>query len=363
MSAGEATGPGDGGDDTPAIELSGLTKYYGDIRGIEELTLSVDHGEVFGFLGPNGAGKSTAIRTLLGFLAPTSGSATLLGHRITDRRARLAVLSEVGYLPSDVAFYDGVTGRRLLDYLQSLRGGERRAELEARFPAPFDRRIETYSRGNRQKLGLVQAFMHDPSLVVMDEPTSGLDPIMQNAFYDFLDAERDRGVTALFSSHVLSEVRRVCDRVAVIRDGRLVTVEAIDDLLEKSGKVVTVALAESPPPETFAVDGVANVERLDAGDGDENRYRLLVTANYDGLLAVLTRYHVHDIEIRETSLDDVFLHFYTDDADGTGSTDSTGDTSAAGTTRGDARDAGTTPAGAALENGDVAQDGGGEPDA
>jgi ABC-2 type transport system ATP-binding protein len=297
-----------------AVECSRLTKYYGDVRGVEDLSLTIREGEIFGFLGPNGAGKSTAIRTLLGFLAPTSGTASLLGSPVTDRRARLTAMAEVGYLPSDVAFYDGVRGRDLLDYLETLRGGDRRAELEERFPAPFDRRIETYSRGNRQKLGLVQAFMHDPSLVVMDEPTSGLDPIVQNAFYDFLDAERERGVTVLFSSHVLSEVRRVCDRVAVIRDGRLITVESIDDLLEKGGKVVTVDLAESPPPEAFAIDGVATAERVDDTSESTTRYRLLLTGNYDGLLDVLQRYHVDDLEVRETSLDDVFLHFYTGEA-------------------------------------------------
>lgn len=313
------------GDGAPAMELSGLTKYYGDIRGIEGLSLTIREGEIFGFLGPNGAGKSTAIRTLLGFLAPTEGTASLLGYPVTDRRARLTAMAEIGYLPSDVAFYDGVRGRELLDYLESLRGGDRRAELEARFPAPFDRRIETYSRGNRQKLGLVQTFMHDPSLVVMDEPTSGLDPIMQNAFYDFLESERERGVTVLFSSHVLSEVRRVCDRVAVIRDGRLVTVESIDDLLQKGGKVVTVDLGESPDEQAFAIDGVARVERVDPPtDPAHNRYRLLVTGNYDGLLDVLGQYHVEDLDVRETSLDDVFLHFYTGSGeDETSDTEST----------------------------------------
>ena len=290
---------------SPAIELSGLTKYYGDVRGIEELTLTVERGEIFGFLGPNGAGKSTAIRALLGFLRPTAGDATLLGHDISDRRALIEVKREIGHIPGDVAFYDSLTGRHHLDYFERLRGGERRAELEELFPAPFDRKVGSYSRGNRQKLAIVQAFMHDPTLVVMDEPTSGLDPLVQRTFYEFLEAERDSGVTTLFSSHILSEVRRVCDRVAVIRNGRLVAVEDIDTLLRKSGKVVRATLTERPPVEAFDLPGVVRGEYE-----SEGVLRLIVNGGYDELLDRLAEYTVDDIEIREASLEDVFMHFY-----------------------------------------------------
>ncbi|EJN58739.1 ABC transporter-like protein [Halogranum salarium B-1] len=296
---------------SPAIELSGLTKYYGDVRGIEDLTLTVERGEVFGFLGPNGAGKSTAIRALLGFLRPTSGEVTLLGKRVADRHELVEVKHELGHIPGDFAFYDSLSGRRHLDYYESLRGGERRAELEALFPAPFDRKVGTYSRGNRQKLAIVQAFMHDPTLVVMDEPTSGLDPLVQRTFYEFLEAERERGVTVLFSSHILSEVRRVCDRVAVIRNGRLVAVEDIDTLLRKSGKVVRATLTEHPPIETFDLPGVVRGEYESKGV-----LKLIVNGGYDELLDRLSSYTVEDIEIREASLEDVFMHFYTDRDDG-----------------------------------------------
>lgn len=291
---------------SPAIELSGLTKYYGDVRGIEDLSLTVEGGEIFGFLGPNGAGKSTAIRTLLGFLTPTSGEAYLLGTPVSDRRALIDVKRHVGHIPGDFEFYGGLTGRQHLDYFEQLRGGERRDELQTLFPAPFDRKVSTYSRGNRQKLAIVQAFMHDPSLVVMDEPTSGLDPLVQRTFYEFLDAERDRGVTVLFSSHILSEVRRVCDRVAVIRNGKLVAVEDIGELLRKSGKVVRASLAERPPVDSFDLPGVVRGEY--EADGV---LRLIVNGGYDALLDRLASYTVEDIEIREASLEDVFMHFYT----------------------------------------------------
>jgi ABC-2 type transport system ATP-binding protein len=294
----------------PAIETEGLTKYYGDVRGIDDLTLSVPEGELFGFLGPNGAGKSTTIRLVLGFLKPTSGGATLLGAPVTDREAFLGALEAVGHIPGDPQFYDDVTGRATLDYLARLSGDERRDELLERFPVPLDRPVRQYSRGNRQKLAIVQAFMHDPRLVVMDEPTSGLDPLVQREFYDFLHEERDRGVTVFFSTHILSEVREVCDRVAIVRDGRLVAVEDIDELLARSGKVVTV---ESPDPfdlDDFAFEGTVN-PTVD----DEGALTFLLTGNYDALVDALSDYRVESLEVRETAIEDVFMHFYSEDGD------------------------------------------------
>ncbi|MFC7046112.1 ATP-binding cassette domain-containing protein [Halobacteriaceae archaeon GCM10025711] len=291
--------------DSPVIEVDGLTKYYGDVRGCEDVSFAVERGEVFGFLGPNGSGKSTTIRALLGLLTPTSGGATLLGRDVTDRAALLDAKADVGYIPGDVSFYENSTGERVLDYFGRLKGDDRREELLERFPIPEDRAVKEYSSGNRQKLAIVQAFMHDPALVVMDEPTSGLDPLLQNEFYDLLDEERARGVTVFFSSHILSEVRRTCDRVAIIRDGRLVALEAIDALLRKSGKVVSVDLAESPDPSVFAFEGVAQVTVEDDGS-----YSLILTDQYDALVDRLHDYSVRNLEIRETSLEDVFIHFY-----------------------------------------------------
>ena len=291
---------------SPAIELAGLTKYYGDVCGIDDLTLTVERGEIFGFLGPNGAGKSTAIRALLGFLQPTAGEAYLLGKSVSDRQALIEVRHDLGHIHGDFSFYDSLTGRRHLDYFERLRGGDRREELEELFPAPFDRKVRTYSRGNRQKLAIVQAFMHDPTLVVMDEPTAGLDPLVQRTFYEFLEEEREQGMTTLFSAHILSEARRVCDRVAVICNGRLVAVEDIDALLRKSGKVVRATLPERPPVDAFDLPGVVRGEYE-----SEAVLRLVVSGGYDELLDRLSTYTVADIEIREASLEDVFMHFYT----------------------------------------------------
>ncbi|WP_255150217.1 ABC transporter ATP-binding protein [Halorarius halobius] len=288
-----------------AISLEGLTKYYGEVPGIVDLTLEVERGEVFGFLGPNGAGKSTAILTMLGLLTPTRGDARLLGHDVTERAGLLEAKRDIGYIPGDVTFYDRITGERLLDYFGRLKGDERRDELLDRFPIPESRKIAEYSSGNRQKLAIVQAFMHDPELVIMDEPTRGLDPLLQNEFYELIDAEQAAGVTVFFSSHILSEVRRVCDRVAIIRDAELVTLEEIDSLLAKSGKVVTATFAESPDPSVFDIAGVPQ-----ATVDTDGRYTLIVTDNYNGLVERLAAFTIRDLEIRQTSLEDVFIHFY-----------------------------------------------------
>jgi ABC-2 type transport system ATP-binding protein len=296
------------GGPAPAVTLDGLAKSYGDVDAVVDASFTVERGEVFGFLGPNGAGKSTTIRMVLGLTRPSAGEATVLGERVTDRAGWLRVAGRVGYVPGEATYHEHRRGGALLDHLARLRGGERRAELEALFPAPFDRRIGTYSRGNRQKLSLVQAFMHDPDLVVMDEPTAGLDPLVQRRFYEFVERERTAGTTVLFSSHVLSEVRRICDRLAVIRDGRVVAVERVADLLADAGKVVTADLRDRPPLDRFRLPGVAHAEYRDDG-----RLRLLCTGGYDALLDRLAASQVRDVEIRETALEDVFAHFYRDE--------------------------------------------------
>ncbi|NHN57745.1 MULTISPECIES: ABC transporter ATP-binding protein [Halorussus] len=291
-----------------AIETSGLTKYYGDTRGIEDLSLSVREGEVFGFLGPNGAGKTTTIRTLLGFVEPTGGSATVLDRDVTDEAALIEAKRRVGYLPSNPGFDEDVTGRRLVRYHDDLKGDERSDELLEVFDAPVDREIGEYSTGNRQKLALVLAFMHDPDLVVMDEPTAGLDPLMQERLYEFIEDERERGTTFFFSSHVLSEVRRVCDRVGIIREGRLVAMEGVEELLDRSGKRVRVSVEGSLDPADFDLPGVHD---LDAGDGEA---AFMFTGEYDALLDHLRNYSVRDLEIEEAPLEDVFMKFYDGDA-------------------------------------------------
>ncbi|QKY19285.1 ABC transporter ATP-binding protein [Halolamina sp. CBA1230] len=309
----------------PAIRTDGLTKYYGDVRGIEDLSLSVEEGEVFGFLGPNGAGKTTAIRTLMGFQSPTSGSATVLDADVTDAEALREARARVGYLPSEPGFDERVTGRRLLEYHGSLRGDVRSDELLELFDPPLDRPVGDYSRGNRQMLTIVLAFMHDPDLLIMDEPTSGLDPLKQETFLEFVRNERERGTTFFFSSHVLSEVRKVCDRVGIIRNGRLVEVATVDDLLDRSGKQVRVTLGDSVDGAAFDLPGAHDVtvggrtrkkgeNRGDAGREDGvTTVSFTYTGGYEPLLRRLLEHDLRDLSIEEAPLEDVFMRFYDED--------------------------------------------------
>ncbi len=288
------------------IELDGLTKYYGDVCGAENLTFEVQEGEIFGYLGPNGAGKTTTIRTLLGFLKPTSGKAYIFGRDIGDEI--VDIRKDVGYIPGDLNLYDRHTGRDFLDYFGSLRDSDFPLldDLLDTFEIPLDRKIEEYSRGMEQKLAIIQAFMHDPKLVVMDEPTSGLDPLMQQKFYEFLREERDKGRTMFFSSHILSEVDKVCDRVGIIRDGELIALEGIESLKSKRGKVVRVRIEGEP--EEF--DGPEDMEIEDGG-----WIKFVVSEEIDRWIKELANYTVQDLEIRNFSLEDIFLHYYEEEGE------------------------------------------------
>jgi len=291
-----------------AIDVRNLSKHYGDLQANDDLTFTVDEGEVFGYLGPNGAGKTTTIRTLMGFQSPTSGTATLLGHDVRDESELIAAKRHVGFLPSDPAFDETVTGRRILDLHASLKGDSRREELLADFDPPLDRPVREYSSGNVQKLGIVQAFMHDPDLVVLDEPTSGLDPLMQQRFNELVRAERDAGTTVFFSSHVLSEVRRVCDRVAILRGGELVATESIEDLLDRSGKFVRARVGSAVDVAAVDVPGVHDVE-ASRSDG-ETDLTFTFTGDVSDLVAWLGTLDLHDVSVEEAPLEDVFARFY-----------------------------------------------------
>lgn len=315
-----------------AIELEGLTKDYGEVLANDGVSFDVDRGEIFGYLGPNGAGKTTTIRTLLGFISPTAGTARLLGHEITDERQLIEAKRNLGYLPDDLAFDDTATGREILDLHASIKGDERSEELLELFDPPLDREIRDYSTGNVQKLGLVTTFMHDPELVILDEPTSGLDPLLQQRFTEFVRGEREAGVTVFFSSHILSEVRRLCDRVGIIRNGRLVTVEPVESLLDRSGKVVRLDAAEPISPDDLAIAGVHDIESHAASGSDattgsepdrdgmavgesggaETEYTVTFTFTGDVnvLLEQLREYRLHDLSIEEAPLEDVFMRFY-----------------------------------------------------
>jgi ABC-2 type transport system ATP-binding protein len=309
-----------------AIVTAGLTKRYGhgarpihlpgrgsagEIRALEELSIEVHEGEIFGFLGPNGAGKSTMIRLLLGFLHPTAGSGAVLGLDIV--RDSVEIRRRTGYLPGGIALYDTLTGERLLDYLAGLTGRPpvRRSELCDRLElssATLRRLVRDYSRGMRQKIGIVQALQHDPELAILDEPTEGLDPLMQRAFYGILDDLKAAGRTIFFSSHVLSEVERVCDRVAIIRRGRLVALEDVDALLARRKRNVEMRI-QGPAP---ALEGVPGVSNLTVADG-------LVTCQLEGdvgpFLAAIREGRVVDLTIEPAHLEEAFLELYHDDAE------------------------------------------------
>ncbi len=292
-----------------AISTRGLSKRYGRAAGpraLDDLSIEVDEGEIFGFLGPNGAGKSTTIRLLLGFLHPTAGGASVLGLDI--ERDSVAIRRRVGYLPGGIAFWDGLTGERLLDELAALSGRPptRRAELADRLELPaatLRRAVRDYSRGMRQKLGIVQALQHDPELAILDEPTEGLDPLMQRAFYEILDELRAAGRTIFFSSHILSEVERVCDRVAIVRAGRLVAFEEIPALLARRKRNVEMRLAGPPP----ALEGVAGVSDVRLTDG-------LLTCRLEGdvgpFLAAIAGAPIADLTIEPARLEEAFMEFY-----------------------------------------------------
>jgi ABC-2 type transport system ATP-binding protein len=288
------------------IRTAGLTKYYGAIRALDALDIEVRDGEIFGFLGPNGAGKSTAIRLLLGYLHPTAGGGEVLGRDIVSDSVEIR--RRIGYLPSGIALYDTLTGLEQLEFLARLNGRvpSRRAELCDRLELStktLNRLVRDYSRGMRQKIGIVQALQHDPELAVLDEPSEGLDPLMQRAFYDILERFKHEGGTIFFSSHVLSEVERVCDRVAIIKDGRLVAVEEIAALRARRRRHVTLQVEGSPPP----LAGVRGVADLQTRDG---RITCTVDGDIGPFLAALASARVVDLTIEVPRLEEAFLDFY-----------------------------------------------------
>ena len=288
------------------IETHELTKRYGSARGIEGVSMAVEPGEVFGFLGPNGAGKTTTIRTLLDLLHPTSGSATIFG--LDSRRESLAIHARLGNLPGDFAYDPRLTGRELVTFLAKLRGVPdlgRTAELAARFQADLDRPLGELSRGNRQKIGLVQAAFHDPELLVLDEPSSGLDPLMQEEFLAFVAEERDRGHTIFLSSHELDEVQRACQRVAIIRDGRLVAIESVADVTGRSYRHVMLEFAEPVDPEEFR--RIPGVSELTAAG---RRLTFKAFGDVDGVIKVAARHTFVDLELSRPTLEEVFLTYY-----------------------------------------------------
>ena len=290
----------------PVIATNGLTKDYGSGRGLFGLDLEVQQGEVFGFLGPNGAGKSTTMRLLLDLIKPTAGSARILGlDTITDS---LAIRRRVGFLPGDLVLYPKLTGRVVLDYLAQLRGGVDPRTCDSlvdRFGAEVDRPLHELSTGNRQKLGLVQAFMHEPELLILDEPIAGLDPLVQQSFHALLGEVSAAGRTVFLSSHTLSEVERVTHRLAILREGRLVVVDSLENLRKVAVQRLEIAFAEPVSASEFqALPGVTGVS------AQERTLIVSFEGSADAVVKAAARHMVEAIRPREEDLEDIFLRYY-----------------------------------------------------
>jgi beta-exotoxin I transport system ATP-binding protein len=288
------------------IETERLTKSYGPNRGIEDITLAVEKGEAFGFLGPNGAGKTTTIRTLLDLLHPSGGSARIFG--LDTRRESVAIHARLGNLPGDFGYGKKASGREALALLGRLRGiadFSRAEDLATRFRADLDRPLGQLSRGNRQKVGLILALFHRPELLILDEPTSGLDPLMQEEFLALVREERERGCAIFISSHELDEVERVCDRVGIIRDGRLIAVERVADLLGKAQRRASVEFAE--PVDLEELRAIPGVSDLDSSDG---RVTFQVAGDLDAVVKAISRHTIADLEVAHPTLEELFLTYY-----------------------------------------------------
>ena len=290
-----------------AIKTEKLTKYYGKARGIIDLDLAVEEGECFGFIGPNGAGKSTTIRTLLGLIAPTSGSGQIFGMDIVHQNRE--ILRRVGYLPSEAVFYPGMRVRELLKLSADLRGMDCAAEaarLCERLELDPNRKAEELSFGNRKKAAIVCALQSDPALLILDEPTGGLDPLMQREFFSILKERSRRGVTIFLSSHVLSEIQRNCSRAAVIREGRIIACGSVEELARTNAKRVSVT-------GTVDLQGLAGVRDLQTG---ERSASFLYNGNLNDLLLKLYVGQVQDLSISDPDLEEIFRHYYEKEGDG-----------------------------------------------
>jgi ABC-2 type transport system ATP-binding protein len=290
----------------PVIETQKLTKSYGSHRGIVDIDLEVEEGEAFGFLGPNGAGKTTTIRTLLDHLRPTSGRAFVFGIETTADP--VAIHRRIGYLPGEFTLYDKLTGGQTIEYFASLRGGVDalfQQDLIARLDVDPSRRFREYSKGNKQKIGLVVALQHRPDLLMLDEPTSGLDPLVQQTFYDVIREARAEGRTVFLSSHILSEVEKTCDRVAIIRDGRLARVDRVEALRDIAHHQVELRFAGEVPMGAFAaLPGVSGVE------SDDHTLRMKVSGSIAPVVREAARYELLDFVSREPTLEETFLAEY-----------------------------------------------------
>ncbi|MCH9719326.1 MAG: ABC transporter ATP-binding protein [Actinomycetia bacterium] len=297
---------------TVAISTQRLTKHYGDVAALVDLDIAVGPGEVFGFLGPNGAGKTTMIRTILDEIRPTSGTAQILG--MDTHRESVEIRGHIGYLPGDLVLYPNLTGRDVLTYFANLRGGvdwNYVAELQERLGVDLDRKSGDLSTGNRQKVGIIQAFMNQPELLVLDEPSTGLDPLVQREFQTMMREVAEAGRTVFLSSHTLSEVQRVADRVGIIRHGKLIALETVADLRHKAIRRIELEFFDGVPrDELAAVRGVGEIEV------DGERAIISFDGEMTDLLGAVDGHRLRDISTEDADLEEIFLTYYHDEAAG-----------------------------------------------
>jgi len=285
------------------LEIKNLTKYYGDVLGVKDLSLSLKEGEIFGFIGPNGAGKSTTIRSIMNLINKTEGTVLINGEVFDKDNIKLKEL--IGYLPSEVNLYEDLTVKEMLDYHESFYKKnihKRRKELVKRLRLDENKKIEDLSLGNSKKLGIVLAFMHNPKLLILDEPTSGLDPIMQQTFYELLQEEKEKDTTIFYSTHILSEISKICDRVGIIKEGALLKIETIEELQNKNLNYVTI--------ESEEIDKIIDSLELDIKNHKDNIIRFKNHLSSDLLIKELSKYKIDKLLIEEATIEDIFLHYY-----------------------------------------------------
>ena len=292
----------------PMIIIDNFHKAYGTVQAVKGISIQVEQGEIFGFLGPNGAGKTTTIRCMLDVIRPTSGTIRVLG--LDTQRDKMELHQRIGYLPGDVRLPGQMTGKQVINYFSRLQGREPVLlnDLVARFDVEMKRPLKGYSKGMRQKIGIVLAFMCDPEVLILDEPTSGLDPLLQRTFNEFLLQEQGRGKTIFMSSHIMSDVEKVCRRVAVIRQGEIVTIAEVEKLRQKAGQRVTVDFGDAISAEELErMPGVSNVTTSQSGS---QTYHFNVSGSMDALIKALSRHEVLRLQAEEAPLEEVFLKFY-----------------------------------------------------
>lgn len=287
------------------IEINHLTKYYGKSRGIIDVSFNVEEGEIFGFIGPNGAGKSTTIRTLLSLIYPTSGNATIFGKDCIKEGKE--VRKHIGYLPSEVFYYDNMKVIDLLNYSASFYENvdkKRITYLAEAMDLDLKKKIDDLSYGNKKKVGIVQGLLHSPKLIILDEPTSGLDPLMQQKFFDLIIEENKKGATVLFSSHILSEVQKMCTRVAIIKEGKIVKVEDIQTMQNTNYKKMRVDVRENLPQDFFAIEGVTSLET------SQDSAKFLYSGDLNTIVARLSSLKLANLIVEEPTLEEIFMHYY-----------------------------------------------------